>query len=72
MAHFYISIYMPTVKALQAEYAELLKKKKAAYADYRKVREEMQELATARANVQRILGKTPERNTRPEPEKQQR
>ena len=63
---------LPTVKALQAEYAELLKKKKSAYADYQKVREEMQELATARANVQRILGKTPERNTRPEPEKQQR
>ena len=40
---------LPTVKALNAEYAALLAKKKAAYADYRKTREEMQELVTAKA-----------------------
>ena len=63
---------LPTVKALQAEYAEFLKKKKAAYADYREAREEMRELATAKANVERILGKKPERDTRPEQKQEQR
>ena len=46
----------PAIKALNAEYAALLAKKKAAYADYRKAREEMQELVTAKANIDRILG----------------
>ena len=63
---------LPAVKTLQAEYAELMKKKKAAYADYRKVREEMRELATAKANVERILGKIPERDTRPKEKQEQR
>ena len=35
---------LPNVKALDAEFAELLTKKKAAYPDYRKARNEMQEL----------------------------
>ena len=48
---------LPTIKRLQGEYAELLAKKKSAYADYRKAREEMQELVTAKANIDRILGK---------------
>ena len=48
---------LPSVKSLQAEYAELLVKKKSVYADYRKARDEMQELATAKANIDRILGK---------------
>lgn len=47
---------LPTVKSLQAEYAELLANKKAAYADYRKVRDEMKELLTVKANVDRLLG----------------
>ena len=63
---------LPSVKSLQAEYAELLAKKKAAYADYREVRNEMQELVTAKANVERILGKTPDREARTGPEKEQR
>lgn len=63
---------LPSVKSLQAEYAELLAKKKAAYADYREARNEMQELVTAKANVERILGKTPEREARTGPEKEQR
>ena len=63
---------LPSVKSLQAEYAELLAKKKAAYADYREARNEMQELVTARANVERILGKSPEREARTGPEKEQR
>ena len=48
---------LPTVKSLQTEYAALLAEKKAAYADYRQAREEMRELLTARANIDRILGK---------------
>ena len=48
---------LPTMKRLQTEYAELLAKKKAAYGEYRKAREDMQELVTAKANIDRILGK---------------
>ena len=51
---------LPTVKRLQAEYAELMAKKKAAYGEYRQAREDMQELVTAKANIDRILGKEPE------------
>ena len=47
---------LPTVKSLQAEYAALLAEKKAAYADYRKNRDEMKELLTIKANVDRLLG----------------
>ena len=41
---------------MQAEYAALLAEKKVAYADYRKTREEMKELLTVRANVQKLMG----------------
>ena len=47
---------LPTVKSLQAEYAQLLSEKKAVYADYQKAREDMRSLQTAKANVDRILG----------------
>ena len=47
---------LPTVKSLQAEYAQLLSEKKAMYADYQKAREDMRALQTAKANVDRILG----------------
>lgn len=46
---------LPTVKSLQAEYAQLLTEKKKAYAEYRRSREEMRELLTAKANVDRLL-----------------
>lgn len=46
---------LPTVKSLQAEYAALMAEKKAAYAEYRKAREDMKELLTAKANIDRIL-----------------
>ena len=62
---------LPSVKSLQAEYVELLAKKKAAYADYRKAREDMQELVTAKANIDRILGKdAPERGATKEKSEQ--
>ena len=53
---------LPTVKSLKAEYAELLAKKKAAYSEYRKSRDEMRELLTAKANVEQILGITRKEN----------
>ena len=48
---------LPTVKSLQAEYAELLAKKKAAYAEYRTAREEMKELLLHKSNIDRMLEK---------------
>ena len=46
---------LPKVKELDAEFAELLTKKKAAYPDYRKARDEMQELMKAQKNVERFF-----------------
>ena len=46
---------LPKAKDLSIEYAELLKKKKEAYPDYRKARNEMQELVRARKNVERFF-----------------
>ena len=43
---------LPKVKELDAEFAELLTKKKAAYPDYRKAKKEMQELLRAKKNVE--------------------
>ena len=43
---------LPKVKELDAEFAELLTKKKAAYPDYRKARDEMQQLIKAQKNVE--------------------
>ena len=47
---------LPTVKALQAEYAALLAEKRAAYPAYREARAEMKKLLTYRANAEAILG----------------
>ena len=46
---------LPKVKELQTEYAKLLEEKKKTYAKYRRSREEMRELLTAKANVDRVL-----------------
>ena len=46
---------------MDAEFAELLIKKKAAYPDYRKARNEMQELVRAQKNVERFFAE--EKNT---------
>ena len=46
---------LPRVKELDAEFAELLTKKKASYPDYRKARDEMQELVRAQKNVERFF-----------------
>jgi hypothetical protein len=49
---------LPTIKSLRAEYAELLAAKKTAYPEYQTTRKEMKELTMAKANIDRILGKT--------------
>ena len=46
---------LPKIKELDAKFAELLTKKKAAYPDYRKARNEMQELVRAQKNVERFF-----------------
>jgi len=49
---------LPTVKALQAEYTELLSEKKKASAQYHSAKKEMQTILTAKANVDRLLQDT--------------
>ena len=46
---------LPTVKSLQSEYAELLSRKKEVYPEYRRLRAEMKELLTVKANVDQLL-----------------
>lgn len=46
---------LPTVKSLQKEYSDLLSRKKEIYPEYRKLRTEMKDLLTAKANVDRLL-----------------
>jgi len=46
---------LPTVKALNAEYVELLSAKKKAFTEYTNARAEMREVMTVKANVERIL-----------------
>ena len=47
---------LPTIKELQVEYAQLLEEKKKTYGEYRQARNEMKELLTVKANVDRLLG----------------
>ena len=57
---------LPKVKELNAEYAELLKQKKAIYPEYRKAREEMQRLLRAQKNIERFFAEET-----PQPDRQQ-
>lgn len=43
---------IPKVKDLNTEYAELLAKKKAAYPEYRRIKEDAQELLIAKMNIE--------------------
>ena len=52
---------LPKVKELDAEYSKLLTEKKAAYPDYRKAKDEMQELLRAQRNVELFFAE--EKNT---------
>ena len=60
------------VKELQTEYAKLLEEKKKIYAEYRRSREEMRELLTAKANVDRLLKMDEEQKQEKEKDHDQR
>jgi hypothetical protein len=47
---------IPKVKDLNAEYAEILAKKKEAYSEYRQAKKEMQEFVKAKHNIDMFLG----------------
>ena len=63
---------LPKVKELQAEYAKLLEEKKKTYAEYRRSREKMRELLTAKANVDRLLHRDEEQKKEQEKDHGQR
>jgi hypothetical protein len=54
---------IPSIHTLQDEYAELVEKKKALYPEYRKLRDEMRALLTAKANVKRMMNLDKEEHT---------
>ena len=53
---------LPKVKALSAEYQELLAEKRKLYPEYRRARDEMRELLTVKANVDRIMNQDKEKD----------
>ena len=63
---------LPKIKELQTEYAQLLEEKKKNYAEYRRSREEMWELLTAKANVDRFLNMEAEHDAEKEKDHGQR
>ena len=58
---------LPSLKELRAEYATLLSEKKAAYAEYYKVKDEYRELMTYQANLSGLFGIE---NAKTEPQKE--
>lgn len=61
---------IPKVKEIQAEYDTLREKKKQVYAAYHQAQDEMRQLLTVRANVERILGVEEKEKERQERKKQ--
>ena len=55
---------IPKMKDLNAEYAELLSGKKTAYAEYRKLKDEAQELAIAESNLSSLFESEREEQSR--------
>ena len=53
---------LPKVKALSAEYQELLAEKRKLYPEYRRARDEMRGLLTVKANVDRIMNQDKEKD----------
>ena len=45
---------LPTIKSLQVEFAELLSTKKTAYADLKKIRDELRELSVHKSNYEEL------------------
>ena len=60
---------LPTVRSLQTEYVRLLSEKKKTYADYRQTRDEMKELLTVKANVDRLMGYDEKQPEKEEPQR---
>ena len=48
---------IPTIRELDAEFQKLLQEKRQLYSEYKTARAEMQELLTAKQNVEQFLGK---------------
>ena len=46
---------IPKVKELNAEYGELLRKKKALYEEYKTTKQEMKDYQTAKYDIDRLL-----------------
>ena len=63
---------IPKVKEIQAEYDTLREKKKQAYAAYNQAQDEMRQLLTVRANVERILGVEEKEKERQKEKKKER
>ena len=63
---------IPKVKEIQAEYDVLREKKKQAYAAYHQAQDEMRQLLTVRANVERILGVEEKEKERQKEKKKER
>ena len=63
---------IPKVNEIQAEYDELKEKKKQAYAAYHQAQDEMRQLLTVRANVERILGVEEKEKERQKEKKKER
>ena len=61
---------LPTVKTLQAEYADLLSEKKKAYGQYHSAKKDMQDILTAKANIDRLLGLEQEQKTKEKSQEQ--
>ena len=49
---------LPKMDALKQEWQHLTAEKKSAYREYREAKKEMQELFTAKANIDHLLGLT--------------
>ena len=63
---------LPTVQMLQTEYEALMTQRKKDYAEYRDAKNEMRELLTVRANVERILNEPMEQRDDTAQKKQER
>lgn len=63
---------LPTVQTLQTEYESLMTQRKKDYAEYRAAKDEMRELLTVRANVERILNEPMEQRDEATQKKQER
>ena len=63
---------LPSIQTLQLEYAQLLRAKKEAYSEYRKVRDEMKKLLIAQENLDRLMSEADMTQQQWEKEKEMR